>query len=132
MLKGHTNYVFCVNFNPQSNLIVSGSVRAESSPSSIIALFHTLSQFDESVRLWNVRTGDCLKVLPAHSDPISAIDFNRDSTLIASGSYDGLWCVGVCSSVFCLGGTHTLNITPSRIWDAATGQCLKTLLGEGA
>ena len=25
-LKGHTNYVFCCNFNPQSNLIVSGSV----------------------------------------------------------------------------------------------------------
>ena len=27
-LKGHTNYVFCCNFNPQSNLIVSGSVSA--------------------------------------------------------------------------------------------------------
>lgn len=25
-LKSHTNYVFCCNFNPQSNLIVSGSV----------------------------------------------------------------------------------------------------------
>ena len=24
-LKGHSNYVFCCNFNPQSNLIVSGS-----------------------------------------------------------------------------------------------------------
>ena len=37
-LKGHSNYVFCCNFNPQSNLIVSGS-------------------FDESVRIWDVRTG---------------------------------------------------------------------------
>lgn len=27
-LKGHSNYVFCCNFNPQSNLIVSGSVSA--------------------------------------------------------------------------------------------------------
>ena len=26
-LRGHTNYVFCCNFNPQSNLVVSGSVR---------------------------------------------------------------------------------------------------------
>ena len=25
-LKGHSNYVFCCTFNPQSNLIVSGSV----------------------------------------------------------------------------------------------------------
>lgn len=28
-LKGHSNYVFCCNFNPQSNLIVSGSVSAK-------------------------------------------------------------------------------------------------------
>ena len=25
-LRGHTNFVFCCNFNPQSNLVVSGSV----------------------------------------------------------------------------------------------------------
>ncbi|OWK10815.1 hypothetical protein Celaphus_00005060, partial [Cervus elaphus hippelaphus] len=53
-LKGHSNYVFCCNFNPQSNLIVSGS-------------------FDESVRIWDVKTGKCLKTLPAHSDPVSAV-----------------------------------------------------------
>lgn len=73
-LKGHSNYVFCCNFNPQSNLIVSGS-------------------FDESVRIWDVRTGKCLKTLPAHSDPISAVHFNRDGSLIVTSSYDGLWCV---------------------------------------
>ena len=71
-LKGHGNYVFCCNFNPQSNLIVSGS-------------------FDESVRIWDVRTGKCLKTLPAHSDPVSAVHFNRDGTLVVSSSYDGLW-----------------------------------------
>lgn len=37
-LKGHSNYVFCCNFNPQSNLIVSGSV----SPFTIICHFTTL------------------------------------------------------------------------------------------
>ncbi|CAB1332818.1 unnamed protein product [Coregonus sp. 'balchen'] len=70
-LKGHSNYVFCCNFNPQSNLIVSGS-------------------FDESVRIWDVKTGKCLKTLPAHSDPVSAVHFNRDGSLIVSSSYDGL------------------------------------------
>jgi len=70
-LTGHTNYVFCVNYNPQSNLIVSGS-------------------FDESVRIWDVKTGKCLKTIPAHSDPVSAVHFNRDGTLIVSASYDGL------------------------------------------
>lgn len=31
------------------------------------------SQFDESVRIWDVKTGKCLKTLPAHSDPVSAV-----------------------------------------------------------
>lgn len=65
------------------------------------------SQFDESVRIWDVKSGKCLRTLPAHSDPVSAVHFNRDGTLIVSSSYDGL----------------------VRIWDAASGQCLKTLIG---
>ena len=88
-MQGHSNYVFCCNFNPQSNLVVSGS-------------------FDESVRIWDVRTGKCLKTLPAHSDPVSAVHFNRDGSLIVSSSYDGL----------------------CRIWDTASGQCLKTLIDD--
>ena len=54
-----------------------------------------------------MKTGKCLKTLPAHSDPVSAVDFNRDGALIVSSSYDGL----------------------CRIWDTASGQCLKTLIG---
>ena len=38
-------------------------------------------QFDESVRIWDVKTGKCLKTLPAHSDPVTAVScldyFNR-------------------------------------------------------
>lgn len=37
--------------------------------------------------------GKCLKTLPAHSDPVSAVHFNRDGSLIVSSSYDGLWYV---------------------------------------
>jgi COMPASS component SWD3 len=37
------------------------------------------------------------------------VDFNRDGTIIVSGSYDGL----------------------VRIWDTATGECLKTVYAEG-
>ena len=68
----------------QSNLVVSGS-------------------FDESVRIWDVRTGKCLKTLPAHSDPVSAVHFNRDGSLIVSSSYDGL----------------------CRIWDTASGEIIQ-------
>jgi WD40 repeat protein len=64
--------------------------------------------FDETVRLWDVATGACLRVLPAHSDPVSAVCFNRDGTLLVSASYDGL----------------------IRIWDTNSGQCLKTLIDD--
>jgi COMPASS component SWD3 len=47
-------------------------------------------------------------VLPAHSEPVTAVDFDRDGTMIVSGSYDGL----------------------CRIWDAATGHCVKTLIDD--
>ncbi|CAM9603510.1 unnamed protein product, partial [Phaeothamnion confervicola] len=71
-LEGHENYVFCVNFdNPRADVLVSGS-------------------FDEHIRLWDMRQNKCLKTLGAHSDPVTATDFNKDGTCIVSSSYDGL------------------------------------------
>lgn len=55
-----------------------------------------------------MRSGKCLRTLPAHSDPVTAVHFNRDGSLIVSSSYDGL----------------------CRIWDTASGQCLKTLIED--
>lgn len=88
--KGHSNFCFSVKFSPQGNLIVSGS-------------------FDETVKIWDVRSGECVATLPAHSDPVTGVDFNRDGTCIVSSSHDGL----------------------IRIWDVATGECLKTIYAEG-
>ncbi|KAF8140093.1 WD40-repeat-containing domain protein, partial [Boletus edulis] len=56
--------------------------------------------YDETVRVWDVARGKSLKVLPAHSDPVTAVGFNHDGTLIV------------------------------RIWDAESGQCLKTLVDD--
>jgi len=64
--------------------------------------------YDEAVFLWDVRTARLMRSLPAHSDPVSGVDFVRDGTLIASCSSDGM----------------------IRIWDTGTGQCLKTLIHE--
>lgn len=36
-----------------------------------------------------------MKVLPAHSDPVTAVSFNHDGTLIVSSAMDGLMYVPV-------------------------------------
>ncbi|KAL4922860.1 WD40-repeat-containing domain protein [Aspergillus aurantiobrunneus] len=64
--------------------------------------------YDEAVFLWDVRSARIMKSLPAHSDPVSGIDVVWDGTLIASCATDGL----------------------VRIWDTATGQCLRTIVHE--
>ena len=46
--------------------------------------------FDETLRMWEVKSGECINVLPAHSDPVTAVNFNKDSSMIVSSSYDGL------------------------------------------
>eukprot|EP00192_Tetraselmis_astigmatica_P014246 CAMPEP_0117679262 /NCGR_PEP_ID=MMETSP0804-20121206/17724_1 /TAXON_ID=1074897 /ORGANISM="Tetraselmis astigmatica, Strain CCMP880" /LENGTH=307 /DNA_ID=CAMNT_0005488679 /DNA_START=366 /DNA_END=1287 /DNA_ORIENTATION=+ len=84
-LEGHTNYVFAA-----ASTLTTTSWRAE-------AL---------TKQCGCGRPGAGNAELPAHSDPITAIDFNFDGTLIVSSSFDGL----------------------CRIWDTATGQCLSTLI----
>ncbi|KAJ9235433.1 hypothetical protein DTO169E5_6149 [Paecilomyces variotii] len=64
--------------------------------------------YDEAVFLWDVRSASVMRSLPAHSDPVGGIDVVRDGTLIASCASDGL----------------------IRIWDTATGQCLRTIVHE--
>lgn len=39
----------------------------------LTSLVQVSGSFDETVRLWDVRTGLLLKELPAHSDPVTAV-----------------------------------------------------------
>jgi len=90
-LRGHTSFVFCLNCNTASTLLVSGGCEGD-------------------VRIWNVArgafscglpfasrmlivTGKCIKTLSAHLDYVTAVHFNRDASLIVSCSLDGLMCV---------------------------------------
>lgn len=133
VLQGHSNYVFCVSFNPMGNIIASGS-------------------FDESIKLWDVRSGSsCISTLPAHSDPVCSIDWNKDGTLLASASYDGnlrLWSPdsSVCLKTlidethqpvsfvrFTSNGKFLLASTldsQMRLWDHEKGSAAKTYSGH--
>lgn len=89
--------------------------------------------FDETVRMWDLQRSEwvcdahmtmlltdalhiraierCHRTIAAHSEAVTGVDFNRDGSVLASCSYDGL----------------------IRLWDAFTGQCIKTLVhGDAA
>ena len=86
-----------------------------------------------------------MKTLPAHSDPVSSVNFNRDGTLIVSSSYDGLIRISLIKkrvsergqrrgegeeeeSVSCY--LFIVVLTSKDIWDTNTGQCLKTIIED--
>ena len=61
--------------NENCNLLISGSL-------------------DNTVKLWDVKTGLMLQSLAGHSDEVTSVEFSPDGKLLASGSLDGtiiLW-----------------------------------------
>ncbi|CAI4216844.1 unnamed protein product [Parascedosporium putredinis] len=106
-LVGHLAGVSCVTWSPDSNTLATGSDDKSIrfwDRGNILAS----GSYDEAVFLWDVRAGRLMRSLPAHSDPVTGIDFCCDGTLVVSCSTDGL----------------------IRVWDTSTGQCLRTLVHE--
>ena len=63
---------------------------------------------DHTLKLWEVRSGKCLRTLEGHSGAVWACGFSPDGRLLVSGSDD-----------------HTL-----KLWEVRSGKCLRTLEGH--
>lgn len=96
-LYGHLNRVWCVAFPSSSE----GSCSDRHSLSNSLL---ASSGADYTVRLWDWKTGQCLKTLGGHKNWVWSVVFNPNVQLLASGSYD-----------------RTI-----RLWDVQTGECLRT------
>jgi WD40 repeat protein len=88
-MHGHRGFVRSVALSPDGKTLASGSS-------------------DKTVRLWDIRTGKCLKILQGHIYWIRSVAFSPDGRTVASGSGDGA----------------------IKHWDVKTGECLKTLISE--
>lgn len=68
-LEGHGSDVTCVRFNASATRLASSSL-------------------DKTVRLWEIPSGTCLRVLEGHTRYVACCVFSRDGSLLASGSND--------------------------------------------
>lgn len=127
--SGHTAPVSAVNF-VDPNIFVSGSE-------------------DTTIRLWNIATGRCFRVLEGHTGAVRAVAPSKEADRVITAGDDQqirLWdlSTGMCFRVFSghtapvhklawskdgrffASASHDLTI---RIWDDLTGRCLAVLDG---
>ena len=78
---------------------------------------------DKTVRLWDANTGELFKTLTGHIENVNTIAFSPDGKTIASGSGRLVYFGRSEDQGECVG-------QEIRLWDANTGELLKTLIGH--
>ena len=124
-------YVNSVSFSPDGQTLASASD-------------------DETIRLWDVSTGELFRTLTGHTVRVSSVSFSPDGQTLASGSRDRtirLWDVSTGETLRTLTGhtreVNSISFSPDgqtlasgssdetiRLWDVSTGDVVRTLTGH--
>jgi small GTP-binding protein len=128
---GHTDLIRSVAWSPDGTCALSGAD-------------------DNTVRLWEVETGHCIRVLEGHNKCVLSVAWSPDGTRVLSGASDNtvrLWevetghCIrvleGHTDSVWSVAwspdGTRALSGASDntmRLWEIETGRCTRVLEGH--
>jgi WD40 repeat protein len=132
-LIGHLNSVSTVAISPDGKCLASGG-------------------FDDTIKLWNLDTGELLHTLTKHSQPVLAVTFSPDGQTLISGSVDDtikLWNLDTGDTIGTIGEhsdsvtsiADSLALTPDgqaiasgsddntiKLWQLSTGELLNTFI----
>ncbi len=91
VLRGHTNWIGLIAWSPDGSYLATPSA-------------------DKTIRIWNARSGECVRTLPGHTDRVRSVAWSPNGQCLASASDD-----------------ETI-----RLWEFASGKHLQTLEGHTA
>lgn len=146
---GHTGSVWSVALSADGRSALSGSGGLYGRRYSLSGN-HDLRPNDNTVRLWEVASGRCLRIFDEHAGWVTSVALNREGFRALSGSSDctlRLWDVfsGECLQIF---EGHTGGVTcvalsvderwaisgsedrTLRLWEVSSGRCLKIFEGH--
>jgi WD40 repeat protein/serine/threonine protein kinase len=131
VFTGHTQWVNSVCLSADARLALSGS-------------------HDQTLKLWDVNTGRCLRTFEGHTDSVTSVCLSADAQVAFSGSEDDtlkLWDVdtggclltvkanargvySVCLSADARTALAGCDNNTLNLWDLATGACIRTFEGH--
>jgi tetratricopeptide (TPR) repeat protein len=105
---------------------------------------------DNSIKVWALNSGQCLRTLEEHSGPVNFVAVCPDGRYVLSGSDDStikLWAIDTGQCFRTLEGhtgyVNSVAVSPDggyvlsgssdstiKVWDISTGQCLRILEGH--
>ncbi|MFP4101481.1 S-layer homology domain-containing protein [Coleofasciculus sp.] len=129
-LTGHSRGIMSVEISPDGQTLVSGG--------------------DNTVKIWDLSTGELQRTLRDHSEWVYSVDVSPDSRRIASGSVDNtvkIWNLQTGELLHNLTGHSDsvidIDISPGgglvasgsddetiKVWDLGTGELLRTFTGH--
>jgi WD40 repeat protein len=122
--EGHSKWVNSVAYSPDGQTLASGS--NDNSVGEVLAS----GSFDDTIKLWNVKTGKLLQTLEGNSHSVNSVAYSPDGQTLASGgsiSYQEL--IRLKYSPDLASGSYDQSI---KLWNVKTGNLLQTLEGHSS